>query len=355
MDRAFTLAEQERAEHAEALLCVINGWSRNSQAQPCTYNFYSSLRCDFVPLTPYLLKKSIIALEVHVAQQVHAHIGKHPFVSVAVDGWEDHQKLPTLAFTVHLPDGSCYLYKFERIHNPESRDFLEAKIDSMLEDIESKLKVEVVDVVADNAKDIQKGIRQANETGSFFQPNCFAHTLQLLLQDLSSLFNGQFEQLKQVEVFFREPHTAYVAMCEQFTGTMLIQYGETRWGSNIECLQSLRDNRQVIEIALLKLRADGFAFKGSELMFVWAPSSWVTLNHLKHWLIALKCLILQVEADSITLGNVVHITILVLNALLPKLKSFAPSDVRLAKPMVEQRCGMLLRTPALLAYLMVYR
>ena len=262
-------------------MCVMNGWSRNTLAQPWTYNFYSSLRCDFVPLTPYLLKKSIIALEVHVAQQVHARIGKH-------------HKLPTLAFTVHLPDGTCYLYKFEQIHNPESGDFLEAKINSMVEDIESKLKVKVVGVVADNAKNIQKGIRQASETRSFFQLNCFAHTLQLLVEDLSSLFDGQFKQLKQVEVFFRnrhEPRTAYVAMCEQFKGTMLIQPGETRWGSNIECLQSLLDNRQVIENALLKLHAGGFAFKGSELMFVWAPSRWVTLNHRKDWLIALKCLI----------------------------------------------------------------
>ena len=291
VDRAFTPAEQERAEHAQALMCVMNGWSRNSQAQPWTYDFYSSLRCDFVPLTPYLLKKSIIALEVHVAQQVHARIGKHPLVSVAVDGWEDHHKLPTLAFTVRLPDGSCYLYKFEQIHNPESGDFLEAKINSMVEDIESKLKVKVVGVVADNAKNIQKGIRQASETRSFFQLNCFAHTLQLLLQDLSSLFDGQFEQLKQVEVFFRnrhEPRTAYVAMCEQFKGTMLIQPGETRWGSNIECLQSLLDNRQVIENALLKLRADGFAFKGSELMpscailFIFGTPSMLPLQQ-QHW------------------------------------------------------------------------
>ena len=203
VDRAFTPAEQERAvdELPQALMCVMNGCSRNSPAQPWTYDFYSSLRCDFVPLT--LLKKSIIALEVHVAQQVHARIGKHPLVSVAVDGWEDHHKLPTLAFTVRLPDCSCYLYKFEQIHNPESGNFLEAKINSMVEDIESKLKVKVVGVVADNAKNIQKGIRQASETRSFFQLNCCAHTLQLLLQDLSSLFDGQFEQLKQVEVFFR--------------------------------------------------------------------------------------------------------------------------------------------------------
>ena len=61
------------------------------------------------------------------------------------------------------------------------------------------------------------------------------------------------------------------------------------------------------------------------------------------------------EGDSITLGNAAHIAIPVLNALLPKLKSFAPGDVRSAKPMVEQRHGMLLCTPVLIAYLMHHR
>ena len=45
-------------------------------------------------------------------------------------------------------------------------------------------------------------------------------------------------------------------------------------------------------------------------------SWWVTLNNFKDWLLSLNCLIHEVETDSMTLRNAVHITLPVLDALL---------------------------------------
>ena len=63
IDRKFTPFKEATAHKAQAMMCVMNGWSYNSQAhvpQPWTLQFFHSLRSDFVPLTPYLLKKEII-------------------------------------------------------------------------------------------------------------------------------------------------------------------------------------------------------------------------------------------------------------------------------------------------------
>ena len=56
----------------------------------------------------------------------------------------------------------------------------------------------------------------------------------------------------------------------------------------VDLLESVLANRQVIENALLKIRADKFEFKGTELMFVWDLSWWKTLEKVFHWLQPLR-------------------------------------------------------------------
>ena len=51
----------------------------------------------------------------------------------------DMGKLPTLAFTVRLPTGACYLYKLQRVTNPETDDMLETAINEVVEDIQTEL------------------------------------------------------------------------------------------------------------------------------------------------------------------------------------------------------------------------
>ena len=63
-----------------------------------------------------------------------------------------------------------------------------------------------------------------------------------------------------------------------------------------------------------------------------------TLRNVHEWLSPLKRLIHRVECDSITLRNVVEVTIPVLNVLLPKFTTFGIGDVKKASPMVE-KCG----------------
>ena len=62
-------------------------------------------------------------------------------VSLAVDGWEDDQKLPTLAFTVCPPTSACYLYKFQRVTNGETADMLETAINEVVDAIQTELGV----------------------------------------------------------------------------------------------------------------------------------------------------------------------------------------------------------------------
>ena len=77
------------------------------------------------------------------------------------------------------------------------------------------LGVVVASVVADNARNFQKGIAACAKTG-FVVGNCCAHTLQLLLSDLGAMFQCQFDQMKEVEGFFQNRFGALLSLGHSF-------------------------------------------------------------------------------------------------------------------------------------------
>ena len=99
--------------------------------------------------------------------------------------------------------------------------------------------------------------------------------------------------------FRHAPRLAYAEFQERFHGTKLREPVETRWGSKVQFASknevtfppfqvdlaiSLVANRQVVENALLKLRADKFEFKGRELMYLWDPDWWQTAENICEWM-----------------------------------------------------------------------
>ena len=101
---------------------------------------------------------------------------------------------------MHVPGDRAYVFKFERIDDSETGELLNSKIMEVVDEL-SDLGVVVARVVADHAANIQKGVRLAARNG-LLQANCFAHSLNLLLKDLASLFDHQFQQMREVEQFF---------------------------------------------------------------------------------------------------------------------------------------------------------
>ena len=75
----------------------------------------------------------------------------------------------------------------------ETGEFVSQEIKTVMESLKSEC-IRVVGVVADNARNMQKGIVLTIPEG-VMQMNCFAHTLNLLLKDVAELFAKQFEQV----------------------------------------------------------------------------------------------------------------------------------------------------------------
>ena len=75
------------------------------------------------------------------------------------------------------------------------------------------------------------------------------------------MFTTTFDQLKEVDAFFRQRHAprcAYEANVERLSGTHLHQPAETRWGSNVDMGKSILKNHHIIDGALADLRSGRF-------------------------------------------------------------------------------------------------
>ena len=117
--------------------------------------------------------------------------------------------------------------------------------------------IRVAGVVADNAKNIQKGIELTVVSKGFVNLNCFAHTLSLLLKSIAGLFKVKFDQAAQIEGLFanrHQPQLAYDSAKQSFSGTILVSASETRWASQVDFIGCVLKNRNVIEQAVLQLR-----------------------------------------------------------------------------------------------------
>ena len=160
MDRTFSGSEQAAAARAQLLMVVLAGLSFNSQEAPATLQFYRKLRPDYRPQSRHMLQKALIPLEVEVRASVIADLVQQPHVSLAFDGWEDHQRCPTAGWTIITPDMRTYLWKFVRMNDKQTGENLLEEIKLVVGEL-ADLKIRVVSGIADNASNVQKALALA--------------------------------------------------------------------------------------------------------------------------------------------------------------------------------------------------
>ena len=115
------------------------------------------------------------------------------YVSVAIDGWEDHQKFPTLGFTVTVPGGPAFLFRFARMLTRETAAALEKEVSSVVQELKD-MGLVVTAVIADNARNIQRGLSLASNFGlGFVVGRCLDILFSPLLPTMLQVFCSQPE------------------------------------------------------------------------------------------------------------------------------------------------------------------
>ena len=91
-------------------------------------NFYRKLRADYHPQSVFQLQRRLKVLEEELRQQLVVELKKQPHVNITFDGWEDHQRCPTMGYTLVTLDMRVFLWQFTRLGEKQTSETLSKEL-----------------------------------------------------------------------------------------------------------------------------------------------------------------------------------------------------------------------------------
>lgn len=234
---------------------------------------------------------------------------------VAVDSWTDSCHLPVLGFAVGTPHTEALLWDLRRAEEAQTSAYLVRELERTIADVES-VGCKVVGLIADNAANVQKALAELGSTRAKGNVGCMAHGLNLLLKDILGLFQRQLEQCSETVQFFKVRHDArrtYIETMQLMGGNLLKGQCATRWGSAVDMLRSMVENKRTVQQAALTLRGKD-VISGNTMWWLWADDWWRTLGSLVDMLSPLRQALDMIQRDRMCLSQGMP-----LNLLLPSL------------------------------------
>jgi hypothetical protein len=184
-----------------------------------------------------LLDKVHGSLSTAAASRLH---GKD--VTLIQDGWSDVHNSPVIAQCVQNGSEAYFLSSVESGANKKTAEYCSNLAKEALEENKVKFGCQVVAVVTDNEKKMQK-MRELlhSEYEDLIVYGCASHWMNLLGQDVTS--SQIVSQIVEINKFFRNHHAAGSLLDEQ-KGSLKPQLpGDTRWNSQLDSIHTFLINR----------------------------------------------------------------------------------------------------------------
>ena len=125
--------------------------------------------------------------------------------------------------------------------------------------------------------------------------------------------------------------------------THLVMPVETRWGSSLDCLESVARNRQTVDRAFAALRsADGFDWNGKDYRYVLDPGWWKMLERILTAYTPLRVMIHEIQAKDCTLAEAVQSVVTRTPVALAELIKICPGDKKRLNDIFDKRMQMFL-------------
>ena len=169
-------------------------------------------------------------------------------VCLAMDVWEDDAHYHIIGFTVHAmmvtrkplvillercaPVANAWCIRHFLICRMTCRhtsEVIAEYIDRAVRYVQ-QFGCKVIGLQADNAANVQKASMDMGAIHKYLSLNCYAHSAQLLLKDLLSLWGPILAKAEDVEAFFRRgyPKAVYEQEMQVTQGTLLSHPAEAR-------------------------------------------------------------------------------------------------------------------------------
>ena len=160
-ERSFNMAEQERAEQLLAMFQVEHGLPFQTLEGEAFRCLCRQLRFDFKVPSRRTLQRRVSDIYKEMLNHVNAHLGSQPLMNLAIDGWEDGQKLESIGITAQglQSQAPAVLITFEQLHCRETSDNLVITLKNTLDRMQG-LGCKCLSIIADNAKNMSNALRE---------------------------------------------------------------------------------------------------------------------------------------------------------------------------------------------------
>lgn len=242
---------QEKAQKALAKAIFVSGQPLALPEHPLWQDFFKELRPEFSPPSRKVISTKLLDDEYGtIKQEIDKKIEEAKVLHIAIDGWTNLRNEPILNVVIYTPEP--YFYDFiETKQNRHTAQYISEEICKVIDKIGSE---KVLLVITDNAsnmircgKILEEKYRNVKWTG------CLAHTLNLLIGDIAK--NQSVEKLLS--------DAASIVKCIQSSHILTADFNatsklkninkslqlpvKTRWGSQLNCIQSLLDCKIVLQ------------------------------------------------------------------------------------------------------------
>jgi len=165
------------------------------------------------------------------------------------DGWSDVHNTPIIANVLSTGESSYFLSTIDSGCNVKSADYCLKVAKEAIEEAATKFNCKVRSFVSNNEKKmvlIRKKLSELYNDEKFISYGCASHYLNLVGEEIFKVKNIRdlITNIIEIQKYFRNHHCAgaWLKNCEGSCKPQLP--GETRWNSQLKCLETFIHNRK---------------------------------------------------------------------------------------------------------------
>ncbi|GBC07875.1 hypothetical protein RclHR1_07750002 [Rhizophagus clarus] len=172
-------------------------------------------------------------------------------ITLVSDGWSNIRRESVLNFILCLPKPIFYDAKYTGSES-HTAEYIYNEFKSIIEDIGPS---KFAGVLTDNASAMRSAWKLLNQDyPRLICLGCNAHIGNLLIKDILKLdwVERSMNQAKQIVNFFRTHHQAESILLNQLNTITLVQPVETRWGTCLDSIQSIRRCKLGLQMSVVQ-------------------------------------------------------------------------------------------------------